>query len=497
MNFRTLVAVAWVLVGACKNDDQGAAAPAATADAGTTDVGSDGGALGSAEATIRTALSCGPDPDVGPGASSGMQRFEVDTKRFPDALCNDGSGATFYFRPYKGETNRNKWVLNLHGGGTCGSGPSCAARWCSCDSKEKCPFVEEPTNFSRGTMINAGPPIKDANGIWLRDDPARPNPLGDYNQVVFDYCSSDAWRGSARAVAFTATNPKTGEPATFSLHFLGAKILDANLTTLRQDGVGPLTFSQGGASVAMPDLDDADEVVVSGDSAGGSGVITNLDYMSELLHAKSTRPLKVYGLIDAVVGPDMSKLDYGAHVAEQVRSYEQLLALSTKSPIDPSARHDASCQSWHKANAPGTEAACNDESHVIRHHVTTPFFVRMALRDSLISRTYIDQGLRDSAQQPLTVQSWAVILQGELAKLDQLPSTAEEGAAMTRAPGVFAPGCTKHDTIHSTPDTFGTTITPAGGSALRLLQVFTSWQSGAQPSSVLTQSPTLADTVCP
>lgn len=501
------VTIGMLLAGACSSDpatpsNTGAPDGSTNPDAnGSSDAETDAGPP--AQANIRTTLECGPDPGVGNGPAEGLMRFELDSSKFPDALCNDGSVAVFHFRPYVGEANRNKWLLNLHGGGSCGSGPTCAARWCSCDSTTKCPFVEEPTNFDRGTMFNDSPPIRNDDGIFLRGDAARPNPLGDYNQVIFQYCSSDTWRGSSRGVELTANNPKTGTPVTFSLHFLGAKILDANLTTLRADGVPPLVFTQKGSSVQMPDLDDADEVVVTGDSAGGSGVVTNLDYMNELLRSKNTKcsgascPLKVYGLIDATTGLDRSKLDYGAHVSANIRSYQDLLDAVSKSPIDSAARHDQSCVEYHKSRQPGSETICNDESHVIRHHVTTPFFIRQALRDVLVVKGYVDQGLRDSSLQPLTATSFPVLLQGELSKFDTLPTTAEEGAAMTRAPGVFAPGCTKHDTIHSTPDTFATTITPASSSPLRLFPVLTNWVDGKTPSNVLTQSPTLADTNCP
>ena len=53
-------------------------------------------------------------------------------------------------------------------------------------------------------------------------------------------------------------------------------------------------------------------------------------------------------------------------------------------------------------------------------------------------------------------------------------------------------------TIQSTIDTFGTAITPPGGSPRRLLGLFENWRTGiGTPANLLTQSPTLADTFCP
>lgn len=67
---------------------------------------------------------------------------------------------------------------------------------------------------------------------------------------------------------------------------------------------------------------------------------------------------------------------------------------------------------------------------------------------------------------------------------------------MTAAPGVFAPACTQHDTIHDDGEVYGTTITPDGGSALRLFDVFDTWRNGGSPTAVLTQKPNREDTHC-
>ncbi len=457
-----------------------------------------------AQANIDDVVQCGAAPPVGPGNVAEFQRHVIDQVVFPDALCNDGTPAAIYFRPYTGAANRNKWVLNLHGGGGCGSGASCIARWCGCNNTTECPYTTAPTNFTRSTMTNDGPAQKAADGIFLRGDTVRVNPLGDYNQVEFSYCTSDGWHGNQRAVSFTTVNPKTNAPVTFTIHFLGAKVLDANIATLRQAGVPALVYTRGGAQTALPDLDEATEIVITGDSAGGAGVISNLDFLTDTLRASNTAcsaggacPLKTYGLIDAVVGPDRSKLDYGTHVVPQIRSWMDYITLAAQNSHNVGARKDASCEAWHAANMPATAGACSDESHVVRHHITTPFFVRMALIDQLISGNYIEDGLRNADMSPMTVATFARTLHDELASFGNLSASAEEGSLITKQPGVFAPLCSKHDTIHSTADTFGTTITPAGGTAQRLLGVFTNWQAGLTPSNVLTQSPTGADTVCP
>lgn len=454
-------------------------------------------------ATIGNVV-CNPTPAIGPGGSNELQRFVIDTTRFPDALCNDGTPAVFSFRPAANVANRNKWVINLHGGGSCNSASTCLARWCSCDSLARCPFVQAPTNFNRLTMTNLGPDSTPGAGIFERPTLATPNPVGDSNQVILEYCSSDTWLGRQRAVAFSGTNPKTNAPENFTMHFLGAAIVDAALATLRRDGVPTLSYGFSTPATPMPDLDDATEVLFNGDSAGGFGLVSSLDELATTLRANNTGcqgaacPLKVYGLLDAMVAPERRPLDFSNFVDPTVRSYDAYVASVATNPSFIDARRDASCMSWHRTNQPGTEAICVDESHVLRHHVTTPFFVRAALADVLISGLYIESGMREpGADAGMTVASFARRLYREVSTFERLSSTAEEGSAFTRQPGVFAPLCVKHDTIHSTVQTFGTTITTDAGVTVRLLDAYSNWVDGGTPSNVLTQTLNGSDTVCP
>jgi hypothetical protein len=320
------------------------------------------------------------------------------------------------------------------------------------------------------------------SGITLRGDPQRPNPIGGYNQVRVIYCSSDTWNGTRRAVPLDAVHPRTGAAVRYSIHFLGARILDAAIGTLRGDGVA----RPGG----MPDLDEAVEVVLSGDSGGGAGVINNLDRVAALLPGAEVR-----GLIDAIVGPDLSRLDFAGSLpaAEGLDSYQKYVAYLKAVPdANQGALVDASCAGRHA----GDDAVCSDLSHVVRHHVTTPFFVRMALLDSLISSGHVEAMFSDPELGVLTVPVFGRILQRELAGFPMLPQTAEEGGLMAVAPGVFAPACFKHDTLHDNEEVYGVTIAPAG-SPLSLFDVLEPWlHGGAGPTAVLTQSMTREDTVC-
>lgn len=459
--------------------------------------GMDGGA---STANIEDALHCGtPFPVGGVGRMGELELHQIDTAAFPDALCNDGSAAILYYRPYRGEANRNRWVIGLRGGGQCSSAETCAARWCSCTGAAACPNTTSFTNFDLNNMSGGGRRGSNPGGILHRD--GDPNPLEDYNHVQLIYCSSDSWIGNARAVTYTTTHPIDGGDVTFSMHFLGAQILEADLRTLRQDGPAALVYSLDGAPVTMPDLDEAVEVVVAGDSAGGAGVIHHLDGIAATLREHHVGPgePEVLGLVDAVVGPDWSRLDWSmsAFAAAGYDTYDEVVTALASTASNTGAFRDESCVAHHASD--GLDDRCVDLTHVLHHHVTTPFFVRMALLDGLISENYESYGadpvlgpFTSTAGVPLT---FARVLARELNGLATLPADAEEDA-VTVVPGVFAPACPDHDTIYVDAEVYTASVDPTGTMPLELFDVWTAWRGGST-TPVVTASPTRADTTCP
>nr|MBP8298126.1 hypothetical protein [Burkholderiales bacterium] len=242
---------------------------------------------------ISEALDCGTLASAG-GLAEGslpaiLQRHALDLAKFPDAQCNDGTGAVMYFRPYTGAANQDKWVIQLQGGGNCTYPEECAKRWCSVD-----------TNFGMTQMTANVAPRRGINGNGILGRSSEQaivsgNPHEGYNHVLVRYCSSDNWSGTARDADFEAPHPVTGASTRMRAHFLGSRILDAAIATLRQDGVPALAYSgtnggaNGGVATAMPDLDAADEVLFAGASAGGAGVTANLDRIRDVLRAANTK----------------------------------------------------------------------------------------------------------------------------------------------------------------------------------------------------------------
>lgn len=516
--------LAAVLPAACGSDGGGnsvadtvPSGDTAAADATTSpDGGDDADTSVEAVPLIGEALPCGTLAEVGGlPAGADLVRVPLDTAAFPDALCNDGSTPQMYVRRYEGEENRGKWLIQLKGGGTCGSARACAQRWCSV-----------LTLFGMTQMVGdiRDPPRAGIGGKGIlerRDD----NPWGKFNQVFVNYCSSDSWSGTARdAVLATqlpcepgsacpdgTTCPGTGDdagvcaasPVQYRIHFLGRRIVDAVFATLRRDGVGALA----GGGQELPDLDDADYVVFAGSSGGGAGVTANLDRVAGLLREKNTAcqgggacPLVVEGYIDSIFVPSYEGLDYSATepcTKGGACSFEAILRLAQEA--GPSAlwhaEGDESCASWHAARD-GEGWRCEEDAHVISHHLTTPFFLRMGLADQLLGPTFMGFGFATADGEPIdTILEFAAVLHPQLEWFSMWADEAEEAAPGARAPGVFAPACAKHETVQSDGAVYETTI-DFQGVPRRFFDVWSLWKAGTSPLPVVLVADSPADSTC-
>ena len=455
--------------------------------------GGAGGTGGSSQVPlIGAVLTCGKLGSAGGlGPGTDMNRYDFDLGQFPDALCNDGTPALLYFRPASAQLNRNRWVIFLQGGGACDSPADCAARWCNAG-----------TNFGmQGMSASPAPSGINANGILER---RVDNPMGSWNHVLVKYCSSDSWSGTRKDLIVDAPDPLDGGARRFRMHALGARILDATLSRLQSDAGSTLSFmSTTGTMTPMPDLDDAETVILAGASGGGAGTIFNLDRVRALIRATNTAcqgascPLVFQGLIDSIFTPSLETLDYSTSTLcdAGVCSYLQHrnLIADAGNAAFWGQRSDESCVSWHQANAPASAAACNDTSHVLRNHLTAPFFVRQGQADSLLSKGVVEVGFTVPAQGVMTVPIYMSLIRSELRALANIKTTAEEGALISTVPGAFGPTCSKHETFTDTDQTFGVSID--AGVSHKLLTVATNWFLGNMPINVVAGS--AADNVCP
>ena len=151
----------------------------------------------------------------------------------------DGSAAGYYLSPapLDSASSRNSWIIELQGGGECASFEQCHAK----------------LNTALGSSDYFA---ADHEFGYLLSDDARANPrLRTWNRVHIPYCSQDLWTGRRRAAS----------AVTFSVFFAGRHILEAVLDHLDRTA----------------GLATADEVILTGESAGGIGVWPNLDWLAE------------------------------------------------------------------------------------------------------------------------------------------------------------------------------------------------------------------------
>jgi len=202
----------------------------------------------------------------------------------PAARCMDGTLSGFYHQRATEAASKAKWVIHLQGGGECVDSVQCARRFnTSLASSDYFPdyinLTYDPTHNKRHASESdsggGGPDMNckwDKFGWWLCDDNPDTNPeLYGYHHVWLPYCSGDLWSGQKLTStslpmpdAVQAGLGSQRETANVSVYFSGHFILGAALEAL--DDLG---------------LDDAELIVISGNSAGAIGMWLSIDYINE------------------------------------------------------------------------------------------------------------------------------------------------------------------------------------------------------------------------
>lgn len=168
-----------------------------------------------------------------------------------NTTCNDGTPAGYYLKKAHGS---KRWIVYLDGGEFCNSGASCGKRYSDMRQLMSSSFWNE-------TRIGSG---------ILSTDPRENPSWWNANQVYVPYCSSDAWSGNA-------SKWETGE----RFSFLGTRILEKVIEELMRKG-----------------LAEAKRLLLSGSSAGGIGVILNLDRLVRRIKMAGLK-VEVRGLADS------------------------------------------------------------------------------------------------------------------------------------------------------------------------------------------------------
>lgn len=416
---------------------------------------------------IESVIGCATSGGL-PASGTDLQVYRIPGSIYTDAKCNDDSDSILYFRPGRG-AGLSHWLIELEGGGACRTAQECADRFCQMQAFNSAGHEHMSSNEYLAQRQSIA-----ATGVQSLTQ----GPFEDYNHVFIHYCSSDIWSGTAVTQIGTASAPPDHTTdVTFSTRFAGDAILRAAIRVLRRDGVPPLVFTLDGASLTLPDLDDATgNVILAGGSAGGFGVIRQLDRVVADLVANHnpnrTRPFYA-GFIDSAFPPTVEGLGF-----QFTDPCTQGSACTWKGYVEGTDSYyshvtDDSCLTSH----PIPSWKCNDTTHVIRNHITTPIFIRQGETDALLSKIYREKNLLatdPSATMTMPVGDFETLVRAQAGTIAYWSTSSEE--VPLAPPGGFVPDCPKHDPLHDDAAFFTTTI-----DGLTWGQVWQAWISRTTP----------------
>ncbi|CAO1358756.1 unnamed protein product [Diamesa serratosioi] len=291
-------------------------------------------------------------------------------QRETNVTCNDGSQAGFYLRKSPGS---RRWVVFLEGGWHCYDHKSCRSRWLK--MRHLMTSTQWPETRDVGGILS---PSASENPFWH-----------NANHVFVPYCSSDSWSG-------TRAKPEPKD----SLRFMGSLIVRQVMADLIPLGLG----HSSGADLLM-----------AGSSAGGLGVMLNLDKVKTFLQDERGLNVQVRGVSDSGWFLDREPYTSGAVAAsEAVR------------------------QGWKLWNGSLPEACVAEQKepwrcyfgHRLYNTLKSPLFVFQWLFDEAQMRA-------DSVGAPVTPQQWDYIHEMGGALRTSLDNVT----------AVFAPSCIGHSVL--------------------------------------------------
>lgn len=191
-------------------------------------------------------------------ASAALEPLKLHLLRSDGAVCNDGSPAGFYYRAPQSSSTASRWLIHLQGGSWCYSTETVSATRRSLARRPSPAAADVPSR--QCAARNRTTPTLMSSRQWagaMEADGVLASPRWGSGHVVFvRYCSSDAWMGDGRAFG--------------GWQFRGKAIVGALIGALRA-----ANFSGG--------IGHAEDVLLSGCSAGGRGMVGNADYLADLI----------------------------------------------------------------------------------------------------------------------------------------------------------------------------------------------------------------------
>lgn len=363
------------------------------------------------------------------GVGEPMVKVELNE---PGAVCNDGTPGAMYLRPAPSmvagapNSSANRWVIHFKGGGGCRSFAACRARWCADPSSR----LNNP-----GLMSTAGTYLETNGSGILSQDLA--NPFRSWNHVLLYYCSSDNWVvDQGRGMAVSHHPDDVGGLHDHQIAFKGSAIVNAAFAQLLSSV--PITLPNG-SGVQMPLLQNAELVLLSGDSAGAGGARMHADRLADELRDANNplgSSLPVLLTLDAGGTPLFdggfltwnpvafpSYLDWLDIIARDQRDFRGVELVNL----------DASCVAM-----AADSNMCYDDRYAQRNHITTSMFQRNDLFDTVANDVFISLGLVASQN------DYIVATEQDLMAIVPPGIEARDDIA------VFGPLCQEHVSIRNT-----------------------------------------------
>ncbi|XP_062304593.1 carboxylesterase notum2 [Osmerus eperlanus] len=183
--------------------------------------------------------------------------------------CNDGSAAGFYLKEFKGS---KRWLIFLEGG------------WC-CYNKETC----ETRYINIPRLMSSSDWSLTRKGTGILSTQAEENPHWyNTNIVLIPYCSSDVWSGTG------PTPVKAGKGKEKEKEKEKEKDTDATEYTF----MGSHIIREVIKDLVPKGIKQAKVVMLAGTSAGGTGVLLNIERVSSQLEQLGAEA-QVRGLVDS------------------------------------------------------------------------------------------------------------------------------------------------------------------------------------------------------
>lgn len=171
-----------------------------------------------------------------------LQKFSLNNS---EAICNDNSRAVFFI----GLQSSKKWVIFFESGGLCTSKADCNQRYLNKNSTVLMTSKKLPDKVIGRDILASS---KSENPSFF-----------DHNHVLVPYCSSDLWLGLKNKTSQNGSFNFVNDSSVENFSFKGQAIFRSVFEELNE----------------KYNLSLAEEIVVSGSSAGGIGVLNHAKWL--------------------------------------------------------------------------------------------------------------------------------------------------------------------------------------------------------------------------